>query len=402
MIRFAARGLGRDLLRPAVAAGVRVDRDHRARGQGEDDRRAPAERADLDHGARRPRAERRTSRRRSACAAVSQPCDLRACSRHRAAAARRPGASPIASTDSAAAACSARTQRGEHDQRLRADRAQQRELGDRHDAQRGQERHAAEREHVLHAEVADGQQRHRARQHEQGVGGHDRLGPEREPQHGPREQPVDDQHRHRDHAHDRQRAHQHGARILPVASGAGRLRQQIQADADRHPHDGLRRDGGGRVGTRRVAADLALDQDHVDVLQQRDQEQPDHRRPRSADEVAQSPRLGAGDRRDRAARARSTTGRTRSRPATAAFREYAPVTPIPARHQDQPEAQPAERLEDDRPGHRLVEVRALQGAALDRQQQPQHRRWAPPRPRPTPPGPRSGPRSAAAAARRTP
>ena len=81
-VLLAQRGLRRDLPRPAVRAGVRVDAhdlDVRPRPAGEDDRRPTAERADLhDPPAGRHRAAAANSRR--ACASVSQPSTSHAAS----------------------------------------------------------------------------------------------------------------------------------------------------------------------------------------------------------------------------------------------------------------------------------------------------------------------------------
>ena len=94
---------------------------------------------------------------------------------------------------------------------------------------------------------------------------------------------------------DRQRAQQHGPRVAPVGGAPRRLGQQVQADADRHPDDRLGRHRGRRVGARRLRAELVLGDDHVDVLQRGEQEQPDDRHPAVAEQAAQRAHLAAVD-----------------------------------------------------------------------------------------------------------
>jgi hypothetical protein len=103
----------------------------------------------------------------------------------------------------------------------------------------------------------------------------------------------DEQGRRGDEARMPSARRQHRPRIEPGRRPPGRLGQQVQPDADRHPHHRL---GGHRrrgVGAGRVAAQLVLGQDHVDVLQRREQEEADDRHPPVAHERAQrAQRLG--------------------------------------------------------------------------------------------------------------
>ena len=145
------------------------------------------------------RARERRGRQPRACASVSQPSIARRrarSTRGRRAAAR---ASPMASTDSAAAACSASTIAAKVTSDFDADRAEQRDLRDRDHGQRGQERDAAR------ARACTGRRgsrppaaSSRSPSTNSASAATTVSGPERQPQHGLREQPVDDQHRHRD------------------------------------------------------------------------------------------------------------------------------------------------------------------------------------------------------------
>ena len=140
-----------------------------------------------------------------------------------------------------------------------------------------------------------------------------------------------------------------------MARGARRLGQQVEPDPDRDPDDRLGRHGGGGVGAGRVAADLALDQDHVDVLQHArsgtgrataGQAPPTRSRSRrAAPPAAGAPEPPAADppqpERGRGQRQRRAEVARRSRPA----RRRPAAGRRPA----------ARRLEHDRPRHRLVE-----------------------------------------------
>ena len=81
VVGTAAIGVGGDLLRPAIRAGVRIDAHDLDAGAGQHDRRAPAEGADLDHAdhARTCPGQGHGRDSRRACASVSHPSTSRAC-----------------------------------------------------------------------------------------------------------------------------------------------------------------------------------------------------------------------------------------------------------------------------------------------------------------------------------
>ena len=223
------------------AGRSRSPRPRRAR---EHDRRAPAEGADLDDRAGRPRRAPRTPHSRRACASVSQPSITGRRRAHRAAAARRPGARPIASTDSAATACRPSTIAANVTSDSIPSPPSSTISASATARQRGQERDAPEREHVLHAEVADRQQRHRAARARTARRRRPRSpGPNASRSTVSGNSRVDDQHRHRDRAHHRQRARQHRPRVRargaprgsPRAADTGRSRSRPRRPPSRPP-----------------------------------------------------------------------------------------------------------------------------------------------------------------------
>ena len=161
-----------------------------------------------------------------------------------------------------------------------------------------------------------------------------------------------------------------GSGIEPRRGAAGRLGQELERDADRHPHDGLRRDRRRGVVARRGLAELVLDDDEVDVLQEREQREAADRGPRAAHEVRQRlPRGRAGGPADPPADDERHAGAHHDEAERRAEERAGDPEAEPEEQQAAREAR--ERLDDERAADRAEGVDALQHAALEREQEPQ-------------------------------
>ncbi len=144
-----------------------------------------------------------------------------------------------------------------------------------------------EREQVLHRQVGACEQRHREPQPWERVGGLRQVVAEDGAEKRLTRRRVDQDHRNAGRHDQRKRAQQDRAGILAAARSPGGLGEQVHPQAHRHPHDRLGRHRGHCVRAGRVAVELVLHDDHVDLLQREEQRQSQHRRGRPGHEVAQ-------------------------------------------------------------------------------------------------------------------
>ena len=184
----------------------------------------------------------------------------------------------------------------------------------------------------------------------------------------------DDQRRHRDDRQQPERAQEDRSRVHARRDPPRRLREQVQPDPDRDPDDELGRHDRGGVGAGIRGRHLALGHDHVDVLQRREQQEPDDRRPARDHERPQLVRARLDDRtvvRRGAAvdHLRERDGRRRHRQRRPEVRAH----DAGPEHDEQASGdEPPDRLGHDRPADGRVRADALQDAALEGEQQPQH------------------------------
>jgi hypothetical protein len=154
----------------------------------------------------------------------------------------------------------------------------------------------------------------------------------------------------------------------------------VQADADRDPHERLRRDRRRGVGAGARAAELVLDDDHVDVLQRAERRERRHRPPVGPEQAAQRVRVVRARRAEPPVQDQGQVGRDGEEHEQ--LRGERPGHPGARAHERQREEQPVHRLEQQAVGHRAVGVETLQHAALDAEPEPgdparQDRRRAP-------------------------
>ena len=192
-------------------------------------------------------------------------------------------------------------QGGGHAGQVVADAGQHHHVGHGGQRQHGHELRAAQGQQVLHAQVRAGQQRHRAPQPRQRVGGPGQVLAEHGAQQGLALQRVDGDHRQPDGHDQRQRAGPaRAARRRRPASAARASGSRYMPRPDRDPDDPLRGHGRDRVRAGGVAGGLVLDHDHVHLLEQEQQRQADHGQPRAGQQVAQPravPALARGEAR---------------------------------------------------------------------------------------------------------
>jgi hypothetical protein len=148
----------------------------------------------------------------------------------------------------------------------------------------------------------------------------------------------------------------------------------VQPDPDRHPHDRLRRDRRGRVRPGVGGRELVLGDDHVHVLQRREQEEPDDRHPAVADEPAQRPHRGAGPAHRPDAPVQRDLEPDRDEGERHRRAEHRAGDVEPGRDEHERAHEPPESLEHDRRADRRVRAQPLQSAALQGDQHPQDAR----------------------------
>ena len=150
------------------------------------------------------------------------------------------------------------------------------------------------------------------------------------------------------------------------------LRQQVHAEPDRHPDDGLGGHRRDRVGARVVARRLVLDHDHVHLLKREQERQTDDGDPGAGQQVAQALAV-VGERPRQTAMKRDEQGEA-DRDDGERARDERPGHVQPDAHQQEGEEEATGGLGHEAPAEQLVALQSLQGAALDRDDHPEHAR----------------------------
>ena len=169
-----------------------------------------------------------------------------------------------------------------------------------------------------------------------------------------------------------QAAHEDRSGVLALPGPPRDLGNEIHPETHRDPDDRLGGDRGHGVGARGVARGLVLDDDHMQFLHRQEQGEGDHGRARPDEQLAQRRLrrlLGIGCRqrvpkRHEQSEGDGQEGHRRAEEGAGHIQADA--------HQEQGEDDSGAGLPDDRQRHRPVTLEALQDAALDTEDDPQH------------------------------